>query len=113
MYQLQPRNQLYQTLTVDENGGGSVGYFIGEVAGVRHNYFRLGASALARLRRQLTGLPGVRTERLGGPTTVVDTIIAGNRSVRVTEGGSRAGSPHSSATSRASSAATSPDQRPD
>jgi hypothetical protein len=86
MYQLQPRDQLYQTLTVDTNGGGSVGYFIGETTGVKRNYFRVGAAVLGRLRRELTGLAGVRTERLGGPTTVVYTIIAGNRSVRVTQG---------------------------
>jgi len=85
VYALQPRNQLFQTLTVDTNGGGSVGYFIGETAGVRHSYFRLGAAAVARLRRELDGLGGLRPESLGGPTTLVYTIIAHGRSVRVTQ----------------------------
>jgi hypothetical protein len=86
VYQLQPRSQLFQTLTVNADGEGDVGYFIGEVAGVKHNRFRLAPRELARLRRELRGLSAARTESVGGPTTVLYTIITGGRSVRLTAG---------------------------
>ncbi len=86
MYQLQPRNQHFDTVTVNTNGGGNVGYFIGEVAGVKHGYFRLNPTALGRLRRQLKGLKRITVENGGGASAVIYTIIADGHSVRVDQG---------------------------
>jgi hypothetical protein len=65
---------IFQELTVDVNGGADAGEYIGEIAGVKHNYVRLGLAVVARLRRELRRLGTVPSQGVGGKNLEAPTL---------------------------------------
>ena len=88
MRRLQPSNELFEAVTVDTDGATTVGFFMGEIAGVLHHDFRLAPGQLAQVRRlaAAVGRSGNRPAAQHSLESTVYTIRANGRTVQVVAG---------------------------
>jgi hypothetical protein len=88
MYELQPVDQAWETITINARGAGEVKSFVGEVYGTNNVGFQLNGASLAQLNRELAGATWTAHGSALGPKhdSVLYTIESGGRSARVAAG---------------------------
>jgi hypothetical protein len=88
MRRLQRVDQIFQVITVGNDGSGDTGTFIGEIAGVKHRPFRLPAKRLERLRALVARMRPVPTSPVvgGPPANYLYTVRGHGITVQVLQG---------------------------
>jgi hypothetical protein len=88
MYELQPEDQAWETVTIDTRGAGEVKSFVGEVYGTNNVDFRLSSTALSRIDHDLAQATWTAHGAALGPTrtSLLYTVESGGRYARVAEG---------------------------